>query len=139
MVSDEEFRKLKDDVDEIKKILKEAMPFLQKIKTQSTETKSSQTISFGDFAKQKNPHTHEEKALTIAYYVWQTENRNFVYDDIVNFCKKIAWPTYSNPAVLIRELKKKGFVEEVGKNSTNQLEYRILESGINFVDSCFKK
>lgn len=129
MVTDEEFEGLKERVEK----LEEAVFVKKEVPAITTK------LSFGEFARQKNPKTSLEKSITIIYYVWKYENRNFTYDDIETHCKKVAWPTYSNPAVLIKELKRKGFIEEVGENSEGKIEYRILENGIKFVENNFKK
>ncbi len=96
-------------------------------------------IPFGTFAKQKNPQTYEERAITIGYYLWVSENRNFTYKDVEEFFQKVAWPTYSNPTMLIRRLKSKGWIEEVGDNSQDKIEYRILEDGIKIVENNFEE
>lgn len=126
MVTDEEFQELKERVSKLEAI------FVKK--EFSTEKKE---LPFGTFMKQKNPKTHEERVITIGFYLKNYENRDFTYDDITEYSKKVAWPTYSNPAVLIRQLKSKGWIEEVGKNLGGKIEYRILIDAINFVENNF--
>lgn len=95
-------------------------------------------IPFPTFAKEKGPKTHEGRAITIGYYIWQFENRNFTYDDIVLYCKKVGWPTYTNPGVLVKQLKTKAWIEEVGKNSDGKSEFRVITDGISEVENNFK-
>ena len=99
---------------------------------------SPDKIPFPTFAKSIGPKTHEERAITIGYYVWKFENRNFIYDDIISYCKKISWPTYTNSTVLIKQLKIKAWIEENGKNSDGKIEFRIISDGISQVENKFK-
>ncbi len=94
-------------------------------------------IPFPTFAKTKGPKTHEERAITIGYYLWKFENKNFTYDDIVLYCKKIGWPTYTNSTVLIKQLKKKAWIEEGEKNSNGKIEFRVIMDGITQVENNF--
>jgi hypothetical protein len=105
--------------------------------TAAIESASSQ-IPFASFIKDKNLQTHEERALSIAYFLWKFENRNFTYSDILRFCNKVAWPTYSNPGVLIRQLKSKGYIEPLTENSKGEMEYRIIQPGIDTIEKVSK-
>ena len=98
----------------------------------------SEKISFGTFAKNKNPSDNQQRALVIGCFIWKMEKRYFSWEDVKEYCKKVAWPTYSNPTMLFKGLKKKGLIEEIGKNSQGTIEYRILEDGINLVENNFK-
>jgi hypothetical protein len=99
---------------------------------------STEKISFENFAKQKKPINHEQRALVIGCYIWKIEKRNFSWEDVKEYCKKATWPTHSNATMLFKGLKKKDLVEEVRKNSKGIIEYRILEDGLNFVENNFK-
>lgn len=100
---------------------------------------ASTPVAFAVFAKEKNPQTHQEKALTVAYYLWKFENRNFTFSDIELYCQKVAWPTYSNPSVLMKQLKSEGYIEPLTKTSKGEMEYRIIQPGIEVVENGFKK
>ena len=125
MVTEEEFQKLVNRV----KNLEDRVFVKQEF--------NPDKIPFATFAKSKGPKTHEERAITIGYYVWKFENKNFTYDDIVTYCKKIGWPTYTNSSVLLRQLKKKAWIEEGEKNSDGKIEFRVIMDGISEVENNF--
>jgi hypothetical protein len=126
LITDKEFQNL---IDRIKKL--EDHVFVKK-------EFSPDKIPFPTFAKSKAPKTHEERAITIGYYIWKFENRNFTYDDVISYCKKIGWPTYTNSTVLIKQLKNKAWIEEWQKNSNGKIEFRVIIDGISQVENNFK-
>jgi hypothetical protein len=128
MITEEEFQDLKERVEKLEKVV-----FAKE------EFKPKEKIAFATFVQQKNPKNHEERAATIGYYLWKYENKNFTNDDISSYCKKVSWPTYSNPTMLIRRLKSKGWIEEIEKNSEGKIEYRILIDGIKQVENNFNQ
>jgi len=103
-------------------------------KTISTESK----LSFTEFSTEINPQTHLQRILTIAYYLYRFENRDFTYDDVESFYEQRRWPRPSNPRQAVSDLIEQGYIEEAGK-SNGKKSFRILEKGIRYVESRFKE
>lgn len=100
----------------------------------STEAKPS----FTEFSTEINPQTHLQRILTIAYYLYRFENRDFTYEDVENFYEQRRWPRPANPRQAVSDLIEEGYIEEAGKTDGKK-NFRILEKGIRYVESRFKE
>lgn len=117
--------------------------FSQKFQEQTTRPLSKIALtakkpSFTEFSTDLNPQTHLERILTIAYYLYKFEERDFTYDDVENFYEQRRWPRPANPRQAVSDLIEEGYIEESGKTNGKK-SFRILEKGIRYVESRFKE
>ncbi|MEN2975166.1 MAG: hypothetical protein ABDH32_06285 [Candidatus Caldarchaeales archaeon] len=94
--------------------------------------------SFTEFSSQINPQSHPQKVLSIAYYLYSREERDFTYDDIMNYYEQRRWSKPSNPRDVVSDLIKEGYIEESSKINGKKA-FKILEKGIKYVQSGFKE
>jgi len=95
-------------------------------------------MSFTEFSTELNPQTHLQRILTIAYYLYRFEGRDFTYEDIESFYEQRRWPRPANPRQAVSDLIEEGYIEESGKTNGRK-SFRILEKGIRYVESMFKE
>lgn len=95
-------------------------------------------MSFTEFSTELNPQTHLQRILTIAYYLYRFEERDFTYDDIESFYEQRRWPRPANPRQAVSDLIEEGYIEKSGKTNGRK-SFRILEKGIRYVETMFKE
>ncbi|MCS7125721.1 MAG: hypothetical protein NZ929_02265 [Aigarchaeota archaeon] len=108
------------------------------VKPSSKIAISKSGSSFTELSSQLNPQSHLQKILTIAYYLYSREDRDFTYDDIENYYEQRRWSRPSNPRDAVSDLIKEGYIEESSKINGKK-SFRILEKGIRYVESGFKE
>ena len=94
--------------------------------------------SFNEFASELEPQNHGQRILSVAYYLYKWENRDFGYDDVENFYKVASWPTPSNPRDVVGDLIREGFLEDAGRVEGKK-RFRILRKGIKLVENKFRE
>ncbi|MCF8884981.1 MAG: hypothetical protein QXK95_03080 [Nitrososphaerota archaeon] len=98
----------------------------------------SKEVSFTEFSSNLNPQTHLQRILTIAYYLYKYEGRDFTYDDLETYYEQRRWPRSANPRQAVSDLIQEGYIEESGKTNGKKT-FRILEKGIKYVESGFRE
>lgn len=93
---------------------------------------------FNEFASEFSPKSHSQRILTIAYYLYKWEDRNFTYEDVEKLYEHARWPMPNNPWQTVSELIRKGFIEEADRLDGRK-SFRILDKGIRFVESGFRE
>jgi len=108
----EEFKK------EIPAIAKESVPTEKIITSETSKEKGRLSgLSLAEFYKQKKPKGDIEVAITIAYYLTRSrEKEEFANLEIKQEAKKLGY-TLSNPAYTLKEAAKgkKAYVNKIGK------------------------
>lgn len=91
-------------------------------------------LDFKEFAREKTPRTANQKVMTIAYYLYSYEKRDFTYKDVKDYYERAGWGTLINPIGIVRNLIKLGYLEQVEDTEM----FRISTDGIKYVENNFK-
>jgi hypothetical protein len=93
--------------------------------------------NFSELYHDKNPKTHPDIVLTIAYFMHFKDNNDFSISDIIENYKKILVPAPQNPTDIINQNIRKGYINKMDRKKESKQAYHITKKGIECVNSDF--
>jgi len=108
---------------------------------------TGERISFPEFIAEKSRNigkdpanlTGPQKMMSIAYYIYKYESRDFSYDDVAAGASEARLSGLTNPRQYTSDLIKKGYLQEVQCPQEEKKKcFRILRRGIQFIESNFQ-
>jgi len=102
-------------------------------------TPTSQHIpeSITEFFGQKNPKTHPDIVLTMAYYFHFKGSREFTVGEVVNAYTEVLIPKPKNPTDIINSNIGKSFITKADKEKDSKQAYYITKYGLDYVNNNF--
>ena len=101
--------------------------------------KAEEKPSFVEFASQINPEANWEKFLTIAYYLYRWEGKDYLtYEDVGSYYRQARWPMPGNERDVMSKLIREGYMEDAGKINDRKA-FRILRKGIDHIEEILRR
>ena len=115
----------------------------QSIET-ATEIKQAQPTALqhipeniSEFFGQKNPKTHSDIVLTMAYYFHFKKTREFTVGEVIEAYNKVMIPKPKNPTDIINSNIRKSFITKADKEKDSKQAYYITKYGLKYVNNNF--
>lgn len=107
------------------------------IKQPSALTTQHIPENISEFFGQKNPKTHPDIVLTMAYYFHFKGTREFTVGEIIDTYNKVLIPKPRNPTDIINHNIRKSFIAKADKDKDSKQAYYITKYGLDYVNNSF--
>lgn len=109
------------------------------METRQEPITSSQNIpeNISEFFGQKNPKTHPEIVLAMAYYFHYRGTREFTVGEVINAYTMLLIPKPKNPTDIINQNIRKSFIAKADKQKESKQAYYITKYGLDYVNNSF--
>lgn len=95
-------------------------------------------IDISSLFSKKNPKSHPDIVLTIAYYFHYNKGGGFNIEDLLSSYKKLLIPKPTNPTDNINKNIRKRLIMKLEKEKDSKQSYQITKDGIDYVNNRFK-